>query len=276
MKIKYQIPDLYHTLFPSGILEMDPVETIATCETCAMAPPRREVKEETIWYQDNLKCCTYHPFLPNYLLGALFSDSKTPEYVLAELRRKITVREFALPIGMTAPSAYQIPFTQRTEFEFGQREDWLCPYFNKASNNCGIWRYRDAVCTGFICQSSYGKKGENFWTMLEEYLAYVELALLEESLIRMDFSPREISVSLPLISKFEGEDEEVQSMRLTEDEALSYWKKDYYKDQESFYKKTYEIVCALTPHEFKEAMGEQGMILEKELFASYKKMLGKK
>lgn len=257
---------------------MDPVENIATCDSCAMAPPRREDKAETIWYRGDLKCCTYHPFLPNYLIGALFSDPKTPQYILKELRRKIAVREFALPIGMTAPTAYQIPFTQRTEFEFGQREDWLCPYFNKAENNCGIWRWRDAVCTGFICKSSYGKKGESFWKMLEEYLAYVELALLEECLIRLDFSPREISVSLPLISKFEGEDDESQAMRMTPEEARGYWKKDSYQDIEGFYKKTYEIVCSLKEHEFKEAMGDQGLIIEKDLFAHYKKMtsVGKK
>lgn len=275
MKLRYQIPSIYHSLLPETILDMEPIETLATCESCAMAPPKREAKDETLWYREDLKCCTYHPYLPNYLLGALFEDDKTPEWILAELRRKIQVREYALPIGMTAPLAYQVPFTQRTEFEFGQREDWLCPYFDRKNNNCGIWRWRDAICTGFICQSSYKKKGEDFWAKLEEYLTYVEVALMEEVMIRMDFSPREVSRCLPLISHFETEDQEILSMRMSSEEAQSYWKKDYFQDQEAFYKKAYEIVCSLKPAEFKEICGEQGMMVEKELRDAYKRMMKK-
>ena len=47
------------------------------------------------------------------------------------MRDKIRRREYALPIGMVAPVRYQMEFNKRKENEFGQREDWLCPYFNR-------------------------------------------------------------------------------------------------------------------------------------------------
>src|SRR5437868_12356699 len=125
MKIKHQVPRLYERLLPKDILQMDLVETKATCDACIMT--RAKTRGE-IFYEEHLKCCTFHPFLPNYTIGALLSEpSQGSSAAVAAIRAKIGQREYSLPLGLVAPPSYQVAFNHRQKNEFGRREDWLCP-----------------------------------------------------------------------------------------------------------------------------------------------------
>lgn len=261
MLLKYQLPRLYENLLPREILNFTPEEKKATCDTCAMARPRHRGK---IHYREDLKCCTFHPFLANYMVGALFYENSAAE-AQRIFRDKISRREYALPIGMVAPVRYQVEFNHREEGEFGQREDWLCPYYNKEKQNCNVWRNRGVVCTTFFCKSSYGKTGLKFWERFSNYLWYVELALLEEALVMLDFSPRQIMELLDYHNRQEGTAAEKKSWVLPEKKARELWN-GYFEDQEGFYKKCYDIVANLDKKAFHEMIGEQGQSLEEDLF----------
>lgn len=262
MLLKYQLPEIYKNLLPREILEFSPNEKKATCETCAMSRPRHRGK---VHYREDLKCCTFHPFLPNYMVGALFKEeSSTESHRL--FRDKIARREYALPIGMVAPVRYQVAFNAREEGDFGQRDEWLCPYYNKEKQNCNVWRNRGVVCTTFFCKSSYGKVGLKFWEKLSSYLWYVELALLEEALVMLDFSPRQIMDLLDYHNRFDGTAAEKKSWVLPENKAKELWN-GYFDDQEDFYKKCHDIVTNLDKKSFHEMLGEQGQSLEEEIFA---------
>ncbi len=261
MLLKHQIPRIYANLLPREILEFAPQEKKATCDTCAMSPPRETGK---IQYREDLKCCTFHPFMPNYLVGALFyEESSTQAHQI--FRDKIARREYALPIGMVAPVKYQVEFNAREEGDFGQREDWLCPYYNREKNNCNVWRQRSVVCTTFFCKSSYGQVGMDFWDHMLNYLWYVELALLEEALVMLDFSPRQTMELLDYHNRYDGTAAEKKSWFMTEKKARELWN-GYYDDQEGFYKKCYDLVVNLDKKAFHELIGEQGQNLEEELF----------
>ena len=52
-------------------MSIDLEEKKATCDVCAMARPKNRTK---VHYQPDLKCCTFHPFLPNFLVGAILQD----------------------------------------------------------------------------------------------------------------------------------------------------------------------------------------------------------
>lgn len=262
MMLKYQLPRIYENILPRELLTFQPQETKATCDACAMSRPKHRGK---VHYRADLKCCTFHPFLPNYMVGALFLEESSTE-AHRILRDKITRREYALPLGMVAPIQYQVEFNHREEGEFGQREDWLCPYYNKQTQNCNVWRNRGVVCTTFFCKSSYGKTGLNFWEKLGSYLWYVELALLEEALAMLDFSPRQVMTLLDYHNRFEGTAAEIKTRVIPEKTSRELWN-GYYEDQEGFYKKAYEIVANLDKKAFHELIGEQGQSLEEDLFA---------
>ncbi|MBC7371783.1 MAG: hypothetical protein H7326_09465 [Bdellovibrionaceae bacterium] len=268
MKIKYQVPRVYEQILPKDLLQMDLVETKATCDACIMAKPKNR---GAIFYEDYLKCCTFHPFLPNYAVGAMLTE---PAQISAEarsaIRGKISRREYSLPLGLVAPVSYQVEFNHRKENEFGQREDWLCPYFDRDKQNCGIWRHRGAVCTSFHCKSSHGVRGQNYWSELSNYMTYVEMALMEEALVMLDFSPRQIGDLLGYINRFEGTAAELKSPQMALKTARSLWN-GYFDDQEGFYKKCFQIVGNLDRKTYRELIGEPGKRLEENLRKAFGK-----
>lgn len=262
MKLQYQLPQVYGNLLPKDILQFEPQEFKATCDNCLMS---QDTTKSKIKYKADLKCCTFHPFVPNYMVGATFLD-ESMSAGQAVFRGKIERREYALPIGMVAPVKFQVEFNNRTEGEFGNRQDWLCPYYDRQKNNCQVWRNRGVVCTTFYCESSYGKLGINFWEKLNNYLWYIELALLEEALAMLDFSPRQVMELLDYHNRFEGSAAELKSGTLTEKKARELWN-GYYEDQEGFYKKSYEVVSNISRTDFFDLLGEQGESLADELYS---------
>ena len=263
MKFQHQIPSFYQNILPSEILKISLEEKKATCDSCAMARPRYRGENP---YQENLKCCTFHPFLPNFLVGAILQDPSL-QTGADVLRGKIEKREYALPIGMVAPVRYQLEFNAKKEDEFGQREDWLCPYYDRLHNNCTVWRYRGVICTTFFCKSSYGSKGKNFWNEMSDYLSYVEMALMEEALVQLDFSPRQVSELTEFLNRQTGTAKEKRSWVLPADTFTRLW--NHYDDPEKFYKKTFEIVQSLDKESFREMTGELGERLEGQVFSAY-------
>lgn len=237
------------------------LETKATCGSCAMSPDKEKGK---ITYQPDLKCCTFEPYLPNYLVGALLQSASTSPSAMGALKKKIQQRKFSLPIGMTASVKYQVLFNQRKPQDFGNRRDWLCTYYNQDLNNCGIWKYRGAVCTTFFCKSDLGKKGLSFWAELNNYLTYVEMALMEEVLVHLDFSPRQLSDCLDYLNRKEGTPTEMKAAALPLARAKKLWN-GYFDEQEDFFRKTYQMVKEFDKKRFEEALGEMGMDLQNKL-----------
>lgn len=268
MKIKYQVPRVYEQILPKDLLQMDLPETKATCSACIMARPKNQGR---IFYESNLKCCTFHPFLPNYTIGAILTEpAQISAGALAAIQNKISKSEYSLPMGLVAPVGYQVEFNHRKENEFGQRDDWLCPYYNRELQNCGIWRHRGAVCTSFHCQSSFGVRGQNYWAELSNYMTYVEMALMEEALVMLDFSPRQISDQLEYLNRFEGTASEMKSSRMPLKKARQLWN-GYFEDPETFYKKCFQIVSNLDKKAYRELIGEPGQRLEENLRKAFGK-----
>jgi hypothetical protein len=261
MKFGYQLSDVYQKFFPKELWQAQLQETKATCDQCNWPE-----------YRPDLKCCTYEPFLPNYLVGALLSSTQTHPSARQALLHKIEINSYALPIGMVASPRFQIRFNRRKANEFGQREDWLCPYFVKENQNCGVWKYRGAVCTTYYCQSSFGVMGTEFWKQMSDYLTYVEMALMEEALVQLDFSPRQISDCLGYLNRQKQTRAEAQSDVMPEAVARKIWN-GYFEDRVGFYKKTYDIVKSLSESQFREALGELGDEIEGSLMESLQEVL---
>jgi hypothetical protein len=264
MKFKYLTAPVYKNLFSSEILDMEPQETKATCHSCLMS---KTVIPKAKRYREDLKCCTFYPFLPNYAVGAVLSDPKLAKG-REVIENIIKENKYSLPIGLVPPVKYQMTFRKRKPGDFGNIETWLCPYFDKTGNQCSIWSYRGAVCTSFYCKSSFGQKGKKFWAGVSDYLTYVEMGLMEEALIRLDFSPRQIGDCLMYLNRDKAGKEELKTWSLPEKTARVHWR-DYYENQTGFFIKCYELVKGFDKNEFKEMMGEQGKKLESQMLVRY-------
>jgi len=265
LKLKYLWPNLYHNFFPRELLECDVVEQKATCDDCAKAPGKYKKKD---FYESDLKCCTFQPYIPNYAIGAILQESGARyQKAQSSLRDKISRREFLLPVGMVAPIPYQIEFVEDKEKIFGRDKDYLCSFYDKELNQCGVWQYRGSVCTSFYCFSSYGAKGIRFWNEVSDFQTYVEMALMEDALVHLGYSPRQLSDSLRYI-KWDAEEKASVTLKkawsLSPSVFKSLWS-DHHEDIEGFYQKCYTHVLSFDRKNYEEAMGEFGLRLEKKL-----------
>ena len=123
------------------------------------------------------------------------------------------------------------------------------------------------MCTTFFCRSDYGKKGIQFWDNLNEYLSYVEIALAEECLVMMDFSPRDVSDQLTFMNQKEFTLKQETQKVLSEKDMKMFW--NGYKSPEDFYLMCYSMVQGLTKKQFQEIIGDKGRALEKNVLDLY-------
>jgi hypothetical protein len=170
------LPEIYAPLLPEVFERAAVVETRATCDDCAMCDASGAASVSS--FLPDAKCCTYHPSLPNYLVGALLADASDD---LEEGRRRVRER-IASRIGVTpcwlAPSRRdRILFMASRESSFGRSHELLCPYFSRGEGRCTIWRHREAVCATFFCKHDAGAAGKAFWQALKAWLVHVERVL---------------------------------------------------------------------------------------------------
>lgn len=258
MQIKNIVPSLYQNFIATKVLNINASETKATCQNCL----RSRDKRYSFSYKKDLKCCTFHPYLPNYAVGALLSQAAKSSGIL-KIEEKIKNREFCLPIGIMAPFDYQLSFLAKEENDFGNRKDLLCPYFHQEENQCSIWEYRGVVCTSYYCRSDYGQNGLKFWAVFNDYLSYIEMALAEECLVQLDFSPRDLSDQLLYLNKREFNAAEQSQKSLSSQVDIKLW--NGYDDKIEFYKKCFTIIKKLNRTQFKEILGLPGLDLENEV-----------
>jgi hypothetical protein len=172
------LPEIYSALLPELFDREAIEETRATCNDCAMCDKSGADAAAVSSFLPDAKCCTYHPTLPNYLVGALLAD---PSSALEEGRRRVRAR-IASRIGVTpqwldAPRKERVLFNASRLTSFGRNHELLCPYFARESGNCTIWKHREAVCATFFCKYDAGAVGYAFWIALRHWLAHVERVL---------------------------------------------------------------------------------------------------
>jgi hypothetical protein len=258
------LPALYARLLPSFFQQEFPAETKATCASCAMAEGGCHNAAETIdgasrLYRPDTKCCTFHPRLPNYLLGAILSDESAE---MAEGRRRITERIDSrigtTPLWLRAPAKYDLLYSSARR-AFGRAESLLCPYYERSAGNCTVWRYREAVCSTFYCKFVAGADGRAFWVSLKHYLALAEIQLARRAVFQLHPDHilsgryRDEAAASPLTPQ------DLDGLPPPAEEHAKTWGSWAGRETE-FYRKCYEIVRSLDAAELERMMGLDGQL----------------
>ncbi|HEX2572666.1 MAG TPA: hypothetical protein VH877_24165 [Polyangia bacterium] len=244
---------LYRPHLPAFFDALAPVETRATCASCAMAPPPGMVPVGSqAYFRPDVKCCSYQPYLPNYAVGALLAD---PDPALDEGRRRIrgllAERRGVLPEGVAPSSRYQVLFDASRRRSFGRSLVLRCPYYAAEDGLCTIWRYRGAVCSTFFCKFDAGADGEAFWERLQRYVLHVERSLLH-------YARSQVAPELPAGSLVQEQltPEELEDRSPATDTYAELWG-DWVGREEEFYRRCYELVQGLDTAEFGRVLGEE-------------------
>jgi hypothetical protein len=185
--LRSHMPELYRAWLPELFDRPAVAEPRATCSDCAMCekgaarePAIEDARTEASpgFFRPDIKCCSYHPTLPNYLVGAALRDTSTAgEEGRSRLRAKVAARVGVTMTWLAAPRKYLVLYDAARESSFGRSDSLLCPYFERATGGCTVWPYRESICATFFCKHASGATGQAFWVALKRYLAHVEVTL---------------------------------------------------------------------------------------------------
>jgi Fe-S-cluster containining protein len=215
------------------------VETAVNCDKCVT----------------NFKCCTYRPFIANFLAGQLFRDHPQEEGVLAQWDWLI--------VGLSPSIQYRKQFLKNGKWGFGTNEKLLCSFYSTKTGRCGIWSARPSVCRTFFCKSSYSDQGMSYWGKTEAFGWRLEWVLLEDFLFEEGWTIDDISV----IKRYLNEDylkapfPLPSEYRLPSQEAAA-----------AFYKKAQAHIESKTPEYIQEILGEAGRKLQTDVIAERAKI----
>ncbi len=227
------------------------VETRATCDDCAMCDKGQNPGVKIDFFQPGLKCCTYHPHLPNYLVGAILSDPDVEEGK-RRVRAQIAKRTGISPCWVAAPKMYQlVTMASRQSNVFGRAKSMLCPYYDSRGNgSCSIWRHRESVCTTFFCKYERGRHGLDFWTGIKAYFENIEITFAHWAMNEVD--PKLVE---PKMGRLKLSVEDVEGLPPNADEYAELWQ-GWVGREEEFYVACYEKVRAMTRAKFEELVDE--------------------
>lgn len=171
------LPPLYAGWMLEALGAEIPRESEATCLDCRMCP-----KEGRVWtaldvhFDSGVKCCTYIPYLPNYLVGGMLGEPS----VEARIDAKVSVS----PMGVGQSKADQARYGVVAEKEFGRAKDFRCPHYKDGM--CGVWAHRPSVCATWFCRTVRGATGGRFWKSMHRLLTSLEKSLIRWCLLDFD------------------------------------------------------------------------------------------
>ena len=246
-------PDIYRNLLPAAFRRPVPQEVLATCDNCAMCAPAGAGRspEGATYFNAATKCCTYHPKLPNYLVGAILADT-SPEMAEGRERVQKAIRNGAdcWPVGLAIPAVYQWIYEKRGEGVFGGAQSMRCPYFQEGPFNCTIWKYRNSVCSTWFCKHVRGEDGRNFWMAAKSYVEMMEHVLSRHALLAHGLMPHRLP-SPVLVESFSRYDVDGLADPAAYASAWGHWK----GREEDFFVACFHAVRSLDRDDFARIAG---------------------
>jgi hypothetical protein len=171
-----QLPPLFagwmNDLFGGPI----PDESRATCSDCVMCRPTAESTARH--FRPDTKCCTFYPYLSNYSVGGILNDtSPESDFGRATVEARIDAKFGVTPLGLDAPPTFYVLYKNGGNSAFGANRSLRCPHYIEDGGLCGVWRYRNSVCSTWFCQVVRGNIGRDFWSQLLQLLGEIETTL---------------------------------------------------------------------------------------------------
>ncbi len=178
------LPPLYAAWIDALLAGPIPHETEATCHDCAMCPVPGDADDAiSRAFEPSVKCCTFLPKLPNFLVGRVLEDRSTNATARAgraSVEARIEAKVGVTPLGLGVPESYSLRYRHANKHDgFGRTPSLRCAHYVEAEQgNCGIWKHRTSVCSTWFCKHVRGAIGHDFWVEgLQPVLLSVEHAL---------------------------------------------------------------------------------------------------
>lgn len=152
------------------------------CANCFMVKPNGLTRDLGP-FDPSVKCCTFHPFLPNFTVGALLIEVDEGRLNSDSLKRYLTESR------LTAIGA----FSRREPTsicETGKKSHEKCLFLK--AGQCSIHSFRPSTCSAYVCRSNYGETGLRSWRKFEERLAKFEWSMAHEAAFEIGFTKKDL------------------------------------------------------------------------------------
>ncbi len=149
-----------------GAANRGPIDPNAfDCTNCFMQRPRGLTRDLGP-FESNIKCCSFHPYLPSFTVGALIKKNPTSP----EIERFLKASRLS-PLGAAPPSVWK----PSSVCETGRSIQTRCVFLSQDGLAlCTIRDYRPSTCAGYVCRSSKGAEGLLAWRNWEAQIAKFE------------------------------------------------------------------------------------------------------
>ena len=183
------LPPLYDAWMAELLPATIPPETEATCDECAMCTNEGGAHADSgFFFEPTVKCCSFIPKLPNFLVGrALADDDPAAAVGRATLAKRLDAGVAVTPLGLGRHPDFEARYDRLADAGgFGRSREIRCPHYLEDGGLCGIWRHRDSTCSTWFCKHVRGAIGHTFWRTLQNLLATVEVQLAHWCVLELD------------------------------------------------------------------------------------------
>ncbi len=258
------LPPLYRSFLPAFFERQIPLEGVATCGKCVMLEQPGSASSGELSFSPQLKCCTHHPELPNYLVGALLSNSG-PAFAegIRRVREKIRSRIGITPLGIMRPGKYSLLIKNSLSEFFGRSETLICPYYEADKGICSVMPYRESVCSTWFCKYVSGADGKTFWSSTQRYLEGVEHVLKRYPLLLKGFDISYFDITSDIQEPLTVQ--ELDDLPPLQGYYAALWG-DWLGREEDFYLEAYRTVSSLNRNNFENIEGvvQKGLLQDVE------------
>jgi hypothetical protein len=254
------LPPLYAPWIEEVLGGPVPEERHATCSACAMCRPTNAnaATASLTEFDPEIKCCTYVPTLPNFLVGMVLEDDDPAAAAGREsVEQRIAAGIGVTPLGLQTDPRYALIYKHAGGPLFGQPGGFRCPHYQREGGLCGIWRHRNAVCATWFCKHERGAVGRHFWdavrrllTMMERHLALWAATELGEELAGLG------PALLPYFATTLGP-------------ATNPWGPGWVARSPDFYRASAGLVAPLTGSEVRDIGGPELLVIAGQVRAAY-------
>lgn len=266
--LEHMLPALYAEWLTELGMTAIPSEELATCDRCAMSSSDGAPSSD-VTFSPKVKCCTYLPLLPNFLVGLILGDDSSAGLrargaITARLGRKAD----ASPLGLGVPADHRVVYEAGNAF--GRSEALRCPhYVDEAGGLCGIWAYRNSVCATWFCRHVRGSVGYRFWGTLRNFLGSIEADLSLHCALELDATER-IGLDLQELNTPPSREAVTASMVPADAEGIfgERWR-GWHDRPEEFYRRCAEIAGSMSWSEVQRACGVRVRARLRELRSAY-------
>jgi hypothetical protein len=260
------LPECYSNFLPSFFASQITVESAATCRNCAMLEKTDSLSHAPKFFSARTKCCTHHPEIPSYLVGAIIS-STDPDHETGRRRmiKRISDKTSITPLGVLRPKKFNLLIKNSSLDYFGRSEKLLCPFY-ESSGLCTLSTYWDAVCSTWFCKHNSGEEGMRFWRALRKYLENLERILARYLLLKMDFRP-----ALPIDESTSLSLQELDDLPPLAEHYDKLWG-DWAGREEEFFIASYKEIKGLSQEDFAVIEGVEQKLHLRALEQAYVQM----